>query len=112
MKISLAKNIRRLARLELRAGRIDTLIERANDAGNTALVAAYEKEARRRVAEANYLTLRCEADLEDLDAAGQKEASALRDAVLAGSRGSRIAKAIIAGKVPSGGTAAAEAATE
>lgn len=97
MKISLAKNIRRLARLELRAGRITVLTERATEAGNKALVAAYEKEAARRVAEANFLTLRCEADLEDLDAAGQKEAAALRDAVLAGSRGSKAAKAIIAG---------------
>ncbi len=95
MKISLAKNIRRLARLELRAGRISVLSERATAAGDKELVAALTKEAARRVAEANYLTLRCEADLEDLDAAGQKEAAALRDAVLAGSRGSSDAKAII-----------------
>lgn len=95
MKISLAKNIRRLARLELRAGRISVLAERATAGGDKALVAALEKEAARRAAEANYLTLRCEADLEDLDAAGQKEAAALRDAVLAGSRGSADAKAII-----------------
>jgi len=95
MKISLAKNIRRLARLELRAGRISVLSERATAAGDKALIAALEKEAARRAAEANYLTLRCEADLEDLDAAGQKEAAALRDAVLAGSRGSADAKAII-----------------
>ncbi len=98
MKISLAKNIRRLARLELRAGRISVLSERAGAAGDKALVASYDKEAARRAAEANYLTLRCEADLEDLDAAGQKEAAALREAVLAGSRGSAAAKAIIAGE--------------
>lgn len=96
MKISLAKNIRRLARLELRAGRITVLIKRATEASDKALVAAYEKEAARRVAEANFLTLRCEADLEDLDAAGQKEAGALREAVLLGSRGSKAAKAMIA----------------
>ncbi len=97
MNLALAKNIRRLARLELRAGRISTLVERATEAGNTALVAQYDKESKRRAAEANYLTLRCEADLEDLDAAGQKQASDLRAAVLAGSRGSKAAKAIMAG---------------
>jgi len=94
---ALAKNIRRLARLELRGARIVTLTERATKAGNTALVEAYGKETKRRAAEANYLSLRVEADLEDLDADGLKEAGALRDAVLAGSRGSSTAKAIVAG---------------
>ena len=97
MNQALAKNVRRLARLELRAGRIITLTERATEAGNSALVAQLDKEAKRRAAEANYLSLRCEADLEDLDEAGQEEVAALRAAVLAGSRGSKAAKAIMKG---------------
>jgi len=94
---SLAKNVRRLARLELRGARIQTLTARATEAGNTELVAKYDKELKRRAAEANYLSLRCEADLEDLDEAGLAEAEALREAVLAGSRGSAAAKAIMKG---------------
>ncbi len=97
MNQALAKNVRRLARLELRAARIITLTERATEAGNSALVATYDKETKRRAAEANYLALRCEADLEDLDEAGQEEVAALRAAVLAGSRGSKAAKAIMSG---------------
>ena len=95
MNQALAKNIRRLARLELRSARIGPLTERAQKAGDTARVAALGKEAKRREAEANYLALRCEADLEDLDADGQKAAAALRAAVMAGSRGSADVKAMM-----------------
>ncbi len=107
MNQTLAKNVRRLARLELRAARIPTLIARATDGGNTALVASYEKELKRRAAEANYLSLRCEADLEDLDPAGLEEVAALRDAVLAGSRGSKAAKAIMKGALDANAGSAA-----
>ncbi len=95
MNAALAKDIRRLARLELRAGRISALTERATAAGDTALVASYDKELKRRAAETNYLALKVEAGLEDLDETGLAEATALRAAVLAGSRGSKDAKAIM-----------------
>lgn len=95
MNQALAKNIRRLARLELRSARIGPLTERAQKGGDTALVAKLGKEAKRREAESNYLALRCEADLEDLDDAGRKMAAELRAAVMAGSRGSKVVKAMM-----------------
>ncbi len=88
------KNVRRQARLELRLGRLELVTARAEQAKDSALVASYDKEGKRRVAEINYLALRNEADLEDHpDWAGQ--AGAIREAVLAGARGSKAAKGIM-----------------
>lgn len=97
MNQTLAKNVRRLARLELRSGRIGPLSERAKEAGDTALQDALTKEAKRRASEMAYIADRVEADLEDADDATREEAAALRAAVMAGSSGSAAAKAIMSG---------------
>ena len=106
------KNVRRQARLELRLGRLELVTARAEDAKDEALVAAYAKEGKRRLAEIHYLELRNEADLEDNpDWAGQ--AGAIRKAVLAGARGSKAAKAIMgAALAPGAAPATTEAAAE
>ena len=89
------KNVRRQARLESRVARLVGLNEKTKAAKNDALLAVYAKEGARRLAEINYLTLRNEADLED-HPEWQDAHDAMREAVLAGSRGSRDAKAIMA----------------
>ena len=105
MNSATAKNIRRLARLELRGARIVALTERATAAKNTDLVAAYAKETKRRAAEAAYLATRVEADLEDHpDWAAQ--AAAIRTATMAGSRGSAELKKLMAGPPPATASAA------
>ena len=105
--VTFLKNTRRLARLELRSERIKALTTRATEAKDEALVAKYAKEAKRRGTEAAYLADRIEADLEDNpDWAAQ--ASAIRDAVLDGSRGSAKAKALMGAAIAaSSGPAAA-----
>jgi len=97
MNQNLAKNVRRLARLELRSARIGPLTARATKANDTAQVERLGKESKRRAAEMAYLGTRLEADLEDADDATVAQASALRDAVLAGSSGSAAVKAIMSG---------------
>ena len=107
------KNVRRQARLELRLERLELVTARAEEAKDAALVAGYAKEGKRRVAEIHYLELRNEADLEDNpDWKGSHDN--IRKAVLAGSRGSKAAKAImgaaLGGAAPA--TTEAEVATE
>ena len=104
------KNVRRQARLELRLGRLELVSARAETANDTALVAGYEKEAKRRVAEINFLSTRNEADLED-NPDWQAHHDGIREAVLAGARGSKKAKAIM-GAVLQSGAAPAQAAAE
>ena len=89
------KNVRRQARLETRVARLEGLTDRATEAKNDPQLAVYAKEGARRLAEINYLKLRNEADLED-HPEWQDASDAMREAVLAGSRGSRDAKAIMA----------------
>ncbi len=107
------KNVRRQARLELRLGRLELVTARAEDAKDKTLVASYDKEGKRRLAEINYLKLRNEADLED-SPEWKGLHDEIRKAVLAGSRGSKAAKAImgaaLAGASPA--TTEAEVATE
>lgn len=110
------KNVRRQARLELRLGRLKIVTARAEEAKDTTTVAAYAKEAKRRVAELNYLATRNEADLEDRPE-WQGEHDDIRDAVLAGARGSTAAKALMSaalatGAGPTPAAAEAEVATE
>lgn len=108
------KNVRRQARLETRVVRLEGLTDRAKEAKNDAQLAVYAKEGRRRVAEITYLGLRNEADLED-HPEWQDASDAMREAVLAGSRGSREAKAIMAAALDTGAAppvAGAEAAAE
>ena len=108
------KNVRRQARLELRLGRLELVTARAAEAKDTATVAGYEKEGNRRLAELNYLSTRNEADLEDRPE-WQGEHDAIREAVLAGARGSKAAKAVMSAALATGAgstPAAAEAATE
>ncbi len=107
------KNVRRHARLRLRMERLKIVTARATDAKDDALVAGYAKEGKRRLAEINYLALRNEADLED-HPEWQEQHDDIEDAVLAGARGSKAAKAIMGAAL--GAVAAApveaEAATE
>lgn len=107
------KNVRRQARLELRLGRLELVTARAEDAKDEALVAAYAKEGKRRLAEIHYLETRNEADLED-NPDWAKPAADIRKAVLAGARGSKAAKALMGAALGAGAApaAAAEAATE
>ncbi len=107
------KNVRRQARLELRLERLELVTERAKEAKDDKLVASYQKEGKRRLAEIHYLELRNEADLDDNpDWKGSHDN--IRKAVLAGSRGSKAAKAIMGGAMggASPATAEAEVATE
>ncbi len=103
------KNVRRQARLELRLDRLELVTARAEDAKDDALVAGYAKEGKRRVAEIHYLETRNEADLED-NPDWQNAHNQIRKAVLAGSRGSKAAKAIMGAAL--GDAAEAEVATE
>ena len=107
------KNVRRQARLELRMGRLKIVTARATDAKDDGLVAGYAKEAKRRLAEINYLETRNEADLED-NPEWQAQHDDIREAVLAGARGSKAAKAIMGAALGAGAAAPveAEAATE
>jgi hypothetical protein len=107
MNSATRKNIRRLARLELRGDRITALSARAAEAKNTALVATYAKETKRRAAESAYLATRVEADLED-HPEWAAEATAIREATMLGSRGSVELKKLMAGPAPAPATAAAE----
>jgi hypothetical protein len=104
------KNVRRHARLELRMARLGSLTERATAAKDNATVAALEKEAKRRIAEINYLATRIEADVEDHPEWGDIS-SDLQDAVSAGARGSQDAKAIMAASLGAAIEPAAETAT-
>ena len=108
------KNVRRQARLELRLGRLELVTARAEEAKDADLVAGYEKEGKRRVAEINYLSTRNEADLED-HPEWQGQHDAIREAVLAGARGSKAAKAVMSSALQAGAAPApaqAEVATE
>ncbi len=107
------KNVRRQARLELRLERLELVTARAEEAKDEALVAGYQKEGKRRLAEIHYLETRNEADLED-NPEWQGSHDNIRKAVLAGSRGSKAAKAIMGAALGSGAAtpAAAEVATE
>jgi len=107
------KNVRRQARLELRMGRLKLVTQRASDAKDDALVAGYAKEGKRRLAEINYLETRNEADLED-HPEWQAQHDDIREAVLAGARGSKAAKAVMGAALSAGAAApaVAEAATE
>lgn len=105
------KNNRRLARLSLRVERIDALTARAEEAGNTNQVDAFEKEKTRRGAEINYLATRIEADLEDRPE-WASAAKAITDSVMAGSRSSAKTKAMIAAAVAAPEPVAEEAAVE
>jgi hypothetical protein len=110
------KNVRRQARLELRLERLELVTNRAEEAKDDKLVAGYNKEGKRRLAEIHYLETRNEADLED-NPDWAKQAADIRKAVLAGSRGSKAAKAIMgaalgAGAPPAPATTDAEVATE
>jgi hypothetical protein len=104
------KNVRRQARLELRLGRLELVTARAEDAKDTDLVAKYDKEGKRRLAEIHYLETRNEADLED-NPDWKAHHDGIREAVLAGARGSKKAKAIM-GAVLKSGAAPAQAAAE
>jgi hypothetical protein len=105
------KSVRRQARIEARFVRINTLTERASEAGDTSTVEALEKETARRAAEHNFLKLRNEADLED-NPAWKDAHDAMRSAVLAGSRGSGAAKALMASADAPAAPAAEAPATE
>ncbi len=105
------KNVRRQARLELRLGRLELVTARAEEAKDKTLVASYDKEGKRRVAEINYLELRNEADLED-NPEWKNSHDQLRKAVLAGSRGSKAAKGIMGIALSAGAPPAGEEAGE
>ena len=106
------KNVRRQARLELRLERLELVTARAEEAKDDKLVAGYAKEGKRRLAEIHYLETRNEADLEDNpDWKGSHDN--IRKAILAGSRGSKAAKAIMgAALAPGAAPATTEAAAE
>ena len=108
------KNVRRQARLELRLVRLELVTARAEEAKDEALVASYAKEGKRRLAEIHYLELRNEADLDD-NPEWKGSHDNIRKAILAGSRGSKAAKAIMGAALGPGAapaTTEAEVATE
>ena len=108
------KNVRRQARLELRLERLELVTDRAKDAKDDKLVASYDKEGKRRLAEIHYLELRNEADLDD-NPEWKGSHDNIRKAVLAGARGSKAAKAIMGAAIAPGAapdTTEAEVATE
>ncbi len=108
--VNFLKNVRRLGRLELRSERIKALTKRATEAKDTTLVATYAKETKRRAAEIAYLATRIEADVEDHpEWAGP--AGEIREAVLAGSRGSKRAKELMGAAQKAAAAPVAEAAT-
>jgi len=92
---SFLKNVKRQARIELRLTRVATLTDRAKAAGNDSQVAAFAKEAVRRNAELNYRATRNEADLDD-NPEWKDAHEAMRAATLAGSRGAKDTKAMLA----------------
>jgi hypothetical protein len=108
---SFLKQVKRVARLELRMTRLGGLTERAEAAGNTDLVAAYEKEMKRRLAEHAYRATRVEADLED-HPEWDGAYDAMRSAVLEGSRGSKDAKSMLAAALGADTAPEAAPATE
>ncbi len=109
--VNFLKNVRRLGRLELRSQRIKLLTLRATEAKNTALVATYAKETKRRGSEIAYLADRIEADLED-NPAWAGPAGEIREAVMDGSRGSSKAKALMGAAIAASTAQATAAATE